>query len=318
MKKILSLALSFVLALSMILPFIPAVKAEGLGDKELFAELKEVNYCKTVYASPEDKLATMTKAVENDRYALYIQEFTAEVCLVDKMTGQMLFTNPYDVADASASDAVKYELLSQVKLTYHSNRGETGELDSYSDAAFSEQINIKLIRGGVRVEYTMGEAIKKRMVPYMIEKSRFEENLLKPMYEATTKSELSFEEYLSLKRSEDLADQAKAVEAESFEFGQFYSFYELYDLSDPTLTARKQSTILTVYPITEKYAIYILDEDILAQKLNSLEEYIREYTEFSLDDMLAAHEEVGYVMEDGSPAIFKLALEYTLEEEGMQ
>ncbi|MBR5295202.1 MAG: hypothetical protein IKU24_01275, partial [Clostridia bacterium] len=29
-------------------------------------------------------------------------------------------------------------------------------------------------------------------------------------------------------------------------------------------------------------------------------------------------EEVGYVMEDGSPAIFKLALEYTLEEEGMQ
>ncbi len=319
MKKKLSFALSLVLALAMILPLFPVfAQAEGLGDKDLYAELKEVNYCKTVYDSPEAKLATMTKAVENDKFALFVQEFTAEVCLVDKVTGQMLFTNPYDVADTTSSDAVKYELLSQVKLTYHSNKGDTGELDSYSDAAAAEQVSIKLIRGGVRVEYTIGEAIKKRMVPYMIEKSRFEEDLLKPLYESTTSSELSFEEYMTLKRSSDLADQAKATEAESFEYGQLFAFYELYDLSDPSLTARELSTILTIYPITEKYAIYVIDEDIIAQKLNDLEEYIREYTEFSLDDMLAAHEEVGYVMEDGSPAIFKLALEYTLEDDGMQ
>ena len=319
MKKILSLALTFVLVFSMVLPLLAtAGQAEGLGDKKLYDTLKNTNYTTTVYDSPEAKLETMTKVVENEGYALYIQEFTAEVCVVDKVTGQMLFTNPYDVADGSASPAIKYELLSQIKLSYHGTSEASGNLNSFSDAAYPEQINIKLIRGGVRVEYTMGEAIKKRLVPYQIEKSRFEKDILAPFFEATTDSDLSYEEYATLKKSEDLADQSKASSAESFEFGRFLSFYTLYDLSDPSLTARQQSTILSTYPITERYAIYIVDEEIQAQELNALEDYIRKNTEFSLDDMLAAHEEVEYVLEEGSAPIFKMALEYTLTKDGFQ
>lgn len=319
MKKVLSLALCLVLTVCMVLPLLTATYAESvLGDKELYEKLKNYSYTTAVFDSPEAKLETMTKVIENERYALHIQEYSAEVCVVDKVTGQMLFTNPYDVADTSASNAIKYELLSQVQLSYKANNSENGNLDSFSDAAMSQQINIKLIRGGVRVEYTLGEAIKKRVVPYQIEKNRFEEDILKPLYEATNTSELSFEEYMTFKKSDDLADQAKATAAESFSFGQLIAFYTLYDLSDPSLTAREQSTILATYPITEKMAIYLLDEKIKATALNTLEQYIRDYTEFSLDDMLAAHEEVGYVMEDGSPAIFKMALEYTLEEDGFQ
>ncbi len=319
MKKVLSLALCLVLTVCMVLPLLTAVQAESvLGDKELYEKLKNYSYTTAVFDSPEAKLETMTKVIENERYALHIQEYSAEVCVVDKVTGQMLFTNPYDVADTTASNAVKYELLSQVQLSYKANNSENGNLDSFSDAAMSEQINIKLIRGGVRVEYTLGEAIKKRVVPYQIEKTRFEEDILRPLYEATNTSELAFEEYLTLKKSKDLADQAKATAAESFAFGQLIAFYTLYDIGDPSLTAREQSTILATYPITEKMAIYLLDEKIKVTALNTLEQYIRDYTEFSLDDMLAAHEEVGYVMEDGSPAIFKMALEYTLEEDGFQ
>ena len=319
MKRILSLALSLVLAICMVLPLLTAVQAESvLGNKDTYDKLKTYNYTTSVFDSPEDKLATMTKVIENERYALHIQEYSAEVCVVDKVTGQMLFTNPYDVADTSASNAVKYELLSQVQISFKGNNNENGNFDSFSDAAMSEQINIKAIRGGVRVEYTLGEAIKKRLVPYQIEKSRFEEDVLRPLYEATNTSDLSFDDYLVLKASKDLADQSKATAAESFEFGQLRAFYTLYDLSDPSLTAREQSTILATYPVTEKYAIYLLDEKIKANALNTLEQYIRDNTEFSLDDMLAAHEEVGYVMEDGSPAIFKMALEYTLEEDGFQ
>ena len=319
MKKVLSLALCLVLTVCMVLPLLTATYAESvLGDKELYEKLKNYSYTTAVFDSPEAKLETMTKVIENERYALHIQEYSAEVCVVDKVTGQMLFTNPYDVADTSASNAIKYELLSQVQLSYKANNSENGNLDSFSDAAMSQQINIKLIRGGVRVEYTLGEAIKKRVVPYQIEKNRFEEDILKPLYEATNTSELSFEEYMTFKKSDDLADQAKATAAESFSFGQLIAFYTLYDLSDPSLTAREQSTILATYPVTEKMAIYLLDEKIKATALNTLEQYIRDYTEFSLDDMLAAHEEVGYVMEDGSPAIFKMALEYTLEEDGFQ
>ncbi|MBR5602173.1 MAG: hypothetical protein IKW24_06030, partial [Clostridia bacterium] len=302
----------------MVLPLLPVAQAEGIGSKELYEKLKAINYTTEVYDSPEAKLETMTKVIENERYALYIQEYTAEVCVVDKVTGQMLFTNPYDVADTAASNAIKYEILSQVQLSFKGNNSENGNLDSYSDAAISEQINIKLIRGGVRVEYTLGEAIKKRLVPYQIEKSRFEEDILRPLYEATKTTDVTFEDYLNLKKSKDLADQAAATAAESFAFGQLRSFYTLYDLSDPSLTAREQSTILATYPVTEQMPIYLLDEKIKPNALNVLEQYIRDHTEFSLDDMLAAHEEVGYVMEDGSPAIFKMALEYTLEEDGFQ
>ena len=319
MKKVLSLALCLVLTVAMVLPLLGAVRAEEvLGNKETYEKLKAINYTTEVYDSPEAKLETMTKVIENEGYALYIQEYTAEVCVVDKVTGQMLFTNPYDVADTTASNAVKYENLSQVQLSYKGNNSDNGNLDSFSDAAMSEQINIKLIRGGVRVEYTLGEAIKKRLVPYQIEKSRFEEDILRPLYEATNTSNVKFEDYLNLKRSKDLADQASATAAESFAFGQLRSFYTLYDLEDPSLTAREQSTILATYPITEQMPIYLLDEKIKSNALNVLEQYIRDYTEFSLDDMLTAHEEVGYVMEDGSPAIFKMALEYTLEEDGFQ
>ena len=185
MKRIASLLLCFVLAFTMVFPlFTATVSAEGLGDKKKYEELKAISYTTQVYASPEEKLETMTLVVENEGYALYIQEYTAEVCVVDKATGQMLFTNPYDVADNEASNAIKYELLSQIKLSYKSTKGESSSLDSFSDAAMAEQIAIKLIRGGVRVEYTIGEAIKKRVVPYQIEKSRFEEDILRPFYEA--------------------------------------------------------------------------------------------------------------------------------------
>ncbi len=317
MKKIVSVSLALMLTVCMILPILP-VSAAKLGDKKLYDELKEIPYMSEVYSSPEEKLETMTLAAENEKYALYIQEYTAEVCVVDKITGQTLFTNPYDVADVDGASGNKYELLSQVIISYSSNTGESGMFNSYSDAAASQQIKIKQIRNGVRVEYTLGEAIKKRVVPYQIEKENFNEKILRPFYESTNKSELSFDDYLKLKFSSKLEDQAAATAAEDFNFGRFVSFYTLYDLADPSLTAREQSSILTTYPITEKLAIYVLDEDIKTVDLTLLEENIRDYTEYSLDDMLADHDEVGYVMEDGSPPIFKMALEYTLEDEGFQ
>ncbi|MBR3837067.1 MAG: hypothetical protein IKJ74_02885 [Clostridia bacterium] len=318
MKRISTFILALLLACTTVLSLFPAAKDNVLGDKKLLEELKAIDYLKTVYASPEEKLATMTKVVENDGYALYIQEYTAEVCIVDKVTGQMLFTNPYDVADTAASKSVKYELMSQIKLSYTGNAGQNDSLNSCLDAALEQQINIKLIRGGVRVEYTLGEAAKKRIIPYQIEKARFEEMILKPFFEATTTSGASFEEYIALKHSSDTMDQAKAEQMEAFDFGRFFAFYSLLDLSDPKLTPREQTTILTAYPITETYAIYILDEETKSAELNVLEGYLREHTKYSLEDMLSDHDMVQYEMEDTSPPIFKMALEYTLEEDGFQ
>lgn len=319
-KKILSLALSFILAFSMVFSLMaPVVSAEGadtLGDKEKYEALKEINYHTYVYTSPEEKLASMTKVMENEGYAFFIQEYTAEICVVDKVTGQMLFSNPYDVADTASSDAIKNEILSQINISYTDQENLVHDFNSYLYGAVEEQINIKKIRGGVRVEYSIGEAVKKRIVPFQIERSRFEEYILKPFYEATKKGDLSFEEYFAMKNSDDLGEVSQATASEGFEFSRFVAFYSLLDLEAEGITAREQASILSNYPITEKMDIYILDEGITSQNLNILEGYIRNNTEYSLNDMLVDHENVGYVMNDTSPAVFRMALEYYLEDDG--
>ncbi len=321
-KKILSLALTMLLAFTMVFslmaPVVYAESEETLGNKEKYEELKAINYHTYIYSSPEEKLATMTKVMENEGYAFYIQEYTAEICVVDKVTGQMLFSNPYDVADTASSDAIKNEILSQINISFTDSENLSRTFNSYLYGAVEEQITIKKIRGGVRVQYSIGEAVKKRIVPYQIEKTRFEEAILKPFYEGTRMGDYTFEEYFALKNSEDPGDVAKATATEGFEFSKFFAFYSLLDLSDKDLTAREQASILTNYPITEKMAIYIVDEEITSQNLNILEGYIRNNTEYSLNDMLSDHETVGYVMKDTSPAIFKMALEYYLEDDGFR
>ncbi|MBQ4037860.1 MAG: hypothetical protein IJC84_07040 [Clostridia bacterium] len=322
MKKlrVLALAMCLIMALSTVLPVLGfTAGAEGLGDPTRFEELRAINYYKEVYGSPEAKLATMTRAVENEQFALYVQEFTAEVCVVDKLTGQMLFTNPYDVADSDATDGIKNELLSQIAINFTSiHEGMSDNFNSYIDSAEQAQVKIKLIRNGIRVEYALGATNKKRILPYQIEKSRFEDHILRPMYEATKKGDMSFEEYMTLKFSEDYAEQNKASATEGFEFGRFITFYALLDLSDPTLTAREQSSIRTNYPITEQMAIYVLDPDMKVTEMDSCQDYIRTFTKYSLEDMLSDHDMVGFEMEDTSPAVFRMALEYTLEKDGFQ
>ncbi len=321
-NRIITFLIALVLVSGMILPSLAVTaNAEGaiIRDEEIYNELMKINYSTKKYDSPEEKLATMTLVTENTRYALYVQQYTAEVCVVDKRTGQMLFTNPYDVGYSKASASVKYQLLSQISLTYNDNEGNSHSLDSYVDAADQQQVVLKHIRGGLRVEFTIGEAAKKRVVPRQIEASRFEENILRPFFEATKKDEnMSFDEYIEMKNGSDSSAKAKAEAAESFDFAKFLSFYALFDVSDPSLTPREQAAMIDIYPVTAEMAIYSIDSGITGKELQDEENFIRKYTAYSLEDMLSDHEMVGYELQDDSPAIFRLALEYTLNESGLQ
>lgn len=69
----------------------------------------------------------MSLYFETDDYAIYGLEETGEVGLLVKATGQILLTNPYDVATSKSSDAVKQQLLSQIILTYSDNAGTIGK-----------------------------------------------------------------------------------------------------------------------------------------------------------------------------------------------
>jgi hypothetical protein len=66
-----------------------------------------------------DKAPGMTPAAENDSLALYIDENTAEIAVVDKKSGAVYFSNPKDrMQDAVANQANKDMLSSQLIIKY--------------------------------------------------------------------------------------------------------------------------------------------------------------------------------------------------------
>ena len=105
--------------------------------------------------TPEDKLATMDYRYGNDKFELYIDAYSGEIALRDKTTGQLLFSNPYNVGtytDKQVADHIKDSLLSQLVVHYTEISTDTPNFyNSYEWAATRNQISVRQIKGGIRV-----------------------------------------------------------------------------------------------------------------------------------------------------------------------
>ncbi|MBQ2867430.1 MAG: hypothetical protein IJE87_03555, partial [Firmicutes bacterium] len=171
MKK--SRILSAFLALVMLLGMFTTGVSAAWADKVDEDENPIIDYMTQVYNNPDKKLAEMIMVKEENGYQMWFEEFTGEIAVVDTASGQTFFSNPIDVAaTASTSVAVKEKLLSQVIINYLDN-DVSKEMNSYKEAALRGQITLKNIKGGMRVEYTLGEQQTTRLVPRLIEVSRF-------------------------------------------------------------------------------------------------------------------------------------------------
>ncbi|MDD6312793.1 MAG: DUF5696 domain-containing protein [Firmicutes bacterium] len=245
-----------------------------------------IDYTAEAYATPEAKLETMVLKYSNYGYELYYHEFTGEVAVKNTTTGQILFTNPYDIGSTASSASVKADLLSQIILKYKDNDKEY-EFNSFTHAAQSSQIQLKAIKGGIRVEYAIGKTAKRKLVPRCISQMRFEEHILSKI-------------------------------SSDFERNKITAFYTLIDINNETLTKKEKDEILKQYPIAEEMPVYVLVSDISDKELDTLEGYVKKFTDYTMEDMIADHEETGYVLEDTSPPLFKMALEYYIEEDGIK
>ena len=246
------------------------------------------NYLLSPYYTAEDKLADMKMVKEQNGFQLWYEYFTGEVAIVDTRTGQITFTNPYDVASnyQSISDAVKKKLLSQLIITFLEN-GVQKTFYSYTEAALRGQITMKNIKNGIRVEYILGEEATTRLVPRLIEVSRFEELILNNIDSA-------------------------------WEHDKVSSFYELKDKNDPSLTERGVLEMQAKFPITQTMAVYVCSPDINARELRELEGYIKNFCpNYSYEDLEYDHEMTNYEGDDAAPPRFRMALEYTLSDTGL-
>ena len=109
-----------------------------------------INYLTQVYDTPEQKLGDMIMVKEAYGYQLWFEEFTGEIAVVDTATGQMVFSNPWDMALSSEkyqniSAGVRQQLLSQLIITCLDN-GTPKTMNSYIESALRGQIKSKNIK----------------------------------------------------------------------------------------------------------------------------------------------------------------------------
>ena len=248
-----------------------------------------IDYTTEVFKRPEDALQWMELYDENDNLQFYVNEYTGVFALVNKKTGQITYSNPYDVASSKGSTSTKSKILSQIILKYVDN-GQTKEMNSYTDAALNEQIKVKRIKGGTRVEYIIGNEATKKLVPRLISETNFKKLLYEPM--------------------------AAAIEG-THSFFRFTNFYEEQNIAKANSEATRLA-MLRRFPKAAEMVLYSLDAEVTAQEVNMLEELIKGYCpDYTFDQMDADHDETGYEAENELSPVFKLALEYTLNEDGL-
>ncbi len=267
-----------------------------------------------VVSSAAEKLSLMDYRYGNDRYALFVDAYSGEVAVLDKVTGESLFTNPYNIGLTKANDEInstKDQLLSQLIVSY--TEITTDEEDvyySYTWAANRGQIIVKSIKGGIRVEYSIGRVESRTLLPRMMSKERATD-LFQTVY-ANAEAEYAVTDPGEKFKNSDLKDELD---------NRFKGLYKLVSRDDDMMSVDSyREAMLTMYPALEKYDLYVLDESMVQSEseIKRIEGYIRRYyPDYSFEDMDEAHQEVQYEAKTENTPLFRMALEYKLDDKGL-
>lgn len=295
-KKLLMRLLCALLSLLMIACMLPAMVVsadDGAGtgtgdgsDKETDKETP-IDHTMVFYESAEARFAAMTPYYNDGSYELRCDTQLGIVGYKKIATGEILFTNPWDMKkEPSSMTNVRQEMMSQIILSYVDSQGRAKTLTSYADAILkNNQHSVTPIKGGVRVEYAMGETSARILVPLRIEEQSFREKIMAPL-----QANLS-----------------------TRDFNTFMAYYSLKKAGG--------SGIAAAYPVTEKKGIniYVYNDDVTSTKtLRKLEAWILAYCpDYSFAQMDDDYELVEFQQEATSPPVFRMALEYTVDANGL-
>lgn len=271
---------------------------------------------RTNYESAQDKLDSdenMRLAAKYGVYELYVNDYTAEVAVKDTTTGQILLSNPYKIENTdtvTVSDSTRAELLSQIVLTFLEN-GSQKVYNSYTEAAARGQIKVKNIKQGIRIEYTLGREDANYLAPGSITMDRMVSEILSVM--APGLESYAYKDLLAMAR--DLP----------YHMMQFLSYYtpldpfEVDENGNRILDDNAYNAMLKAFPILQKLGkgIYVRSSSTARDK-RMLENYIKTYCpNYTYEEMEKDHAETQYTSDELDPPLFKLALEYTLTDEGL-
>ncbi len=294
----------------------PADEGEGEGEGE-----QATDYMSVVFETEADKLATMTLVTERYGYKMYYEPVTGEVAIVNNATGDTFFTNPYDINSPSkvneesikVSEDTKKLLYSQLIIDYIDGTGNKYTLNSYTEAAVRNQIKLKRIKNGIRVEYIMGKQETRSLVPRLITYDRLQSEIFSKIQAVIDDPNVT----------QDERDRAKK------DLKNIDAYYDLQDPAEPGLSQAAIESIYKMYPITKQtytdangvtknYAVYVYDTAASAGELAKHEAVIKKYApDYDFEQLAVDHDLTGYKSADSNPVQFRMALEYTLDSSGL-
>ena len=312
-KRILSTLLAVVMLLSTFVTVFTVQVSAATETTTTETEIVPVaDYVTKVYNNPQEKLKTMECMRTNGNYQLWVDQQSGEVAWVEtdaqgNPTENILFTNPYDVASSKGSKTTKQELLSQIIVSFTDTTGTTKQLYSYTDAALNDQITVRLVKDGVRVEYIIGREDGRKLIPKWIFNDSFKNNILNNITKAVEEGNLPKDEdkwFQNAWEKYNLNDTKKVTPGMRLELIKRYPA-----LGEQAYTDSKG---VTKYPILWVWLPKMSNASDTLKREAYIKTYCPDYTFEQLD---ADHEATGYVAEDEKYPVFKMALEYYLDEE---
>ncbi len=338
MTNIIKKVFIMLLAISLFLPATASMTAFAEDEEEALTPdkiwlLKDPAYMAAGFNSLEsrilgnDVVGSMKLVIVKDGMALYNDEYTGEVIVLKlkkaengekqddngyKLKENGIYdyvgywtTNPYNVSSslntsgASTSNSIKQQLFSQIIIKFTENSSEK-TFYSYKDSVQYSQITSKAIKGGLRVEYVIGRLSVKYLVPEVVTLDRW------------------FDIYLKFKEKFG-----------AYEANRFAAFYRLYvndTETDERIEKIKSECSLASfsdlnadlkkeYPVAVTGGLALCDVNIKEQERKNIEADLRLF--YSFEELDADHAETGYVSTDIESPVFRLALEYTLNTDGV-
>lgn len=320
LKTKLTKALLLVLCAAMLIPSFGSITVFAADDEisweDMWKDTLYPAYMSTAFKTIKERLVGNTEIAPMTLYAVvngvafYLDSITGEMVALTLSDPELTkedidasgeipeytayySTNPFGAGSstsaqgATSSDSVKEKLYAQLIIQFSTNNQDS-EMNSFTDGAANNQISVSNIRGGVRVEYSIGREQVTYLAPRLIRADKFEALVAQ------------------VEKNSDIERDAKTLAA----------FYIYYDINDPTKAQKTKDQYLEEYPVLEKFPIYACEKRIATKELLRIENIIKLYTDYSLEQMEADHAETEYESTEENPPLFKLALEYKADEEG--
>ena len=235
------------------------------------------------YESEQAMVADMQLISDNANYSLYLHTTNLSIAVLDKKTGKIHSSNPYNAKkDPYYTGAIAQRLDSQFVLNYVDPENVSQIIFSSTDAVALGQYSIKTYANGAKVEYSIGEEIEQPMFPSVISEKRYKEIV------------------------------SKLSESDAYSMEIYYTRTDLSEVDD----SNRKKELLDMYPQLKREVLYITPTEMSQREQLALTELFKsvgytdkQYTEDS--------EKYGFEKIVNSNPNFKFEVEYVLTEKGL-